>query len=115
GEHDDPPRLVRESLEELGAAPAPAAARKERREERLLREGGLVSGNVDDLVHALVREAQLVGDLAERSASAVQAADRVVLVAPGSLDVVLEVDEPVAFRLSLLNQLRVEHRYRLVY
>ena len=47
----------------------------------------------DDLVDALVRELEHLGDLAERAAGRVQLLDRVVVVDPGVRGLALEVDE----------------------
>ena len=51
------------------------------------------AGRLDDLVDALVAEAEGTGQLAERGAVQVQAADGAVEVGPGHLGVALGVDQ----------------------
>jgi hypothetical protein len=51
---------------------------------------------LDDLVHALVAEAEALGDLSQGAALCVEAPDRVAVVGPGALELVLGLEHPVA-------------------
>ncbi len=61
-----------------------------------------------DLVDALMRQLEGLGDLAERTAGGVQSLDRVVVVDPRMSRLALEVDEPPAGLPRLLQDLLVE-------
>jgi hypothetical protein len=61
----------------------------------------------DDLVHALVREAELGRDLSQRAACHLQPPDRVVVVRLRALRVVLQLEQPAAERARLLEDLFV--------
>ena len=63
---------------------------------------------VHDLVDALVREAELLGDLAHRSALRMQAADHVLVVHARDVDLVLQVEQPLADRLGFAQKLVIE-------
>ena len=84
GEHDHLPRAPREALEGPGEAPPGAGS------------GGAALFALDDLVHALVAEPEALGDLAKGSSFGMEPPDRVVVVGPGPLQLVLRLDHPVA-------------------
>jgi hypothetical protein len=81
---DDVPRAAREARERPVEAAALALADRT----------ALIA--FDDLVHALVAEAEALGDLAQRASLGVEAADRVAVVGPGALELVLSLEHPVA-------------------
>ena len=83
-EDDHLPRAAREAGERPVEAPARALA------------GRAPFVALDDLVDALVADSQALGDLAERAALGVEATDRVAVVGPGALELVLRLEHPVA-------------------
>jgi hypothetical protein len=66
-------------------------------------------------VHALVANAQLVCDLAQRAAFGVKATNRVLVVDPGTFLLVLEVEQLLAEILGLVEDLLVQRHARLAY
>ena len=100
GEDDDLPRTPGEALERPGEAARAAAA-----------TGPAVGGRLaalDDLMHALVAQAEILGDLAQGAAGRVQAPDGVVVVGPGGLEAVLKLEEAVASRAGFRQKCGVE-------
>ena len=73
---------------------------------RLARRAG--GRGVHDLVDALVGEAQALADLAHRAAGGVEAADCVLEVRLRPLGLVLELEEAIAGRLRLTEDLFVQ-------
>ena len=62
----------------------------------VLRPACVLGPRVHDLVDALVREAELLGDLAHRSALRMQPSDHVLVVDAGAVDLVLQVEQALA-------------------
>jgi hypothetical protein len=79
---DDRPRHAREAGAEAAAVPATAR--------------GPGRFGADDLMHALVRETELLRDLAQRSPGSVEPSDRVVEIRLRPFLLVAELEEPVA-------------------
>ena len=65
---------------------------------------------VDDLVNALMAQREVFGDLAERAALRMEAPNRVVVVGPRPLRLVLELEEAVAAEPRVPEEVGVERR-----
>jgi hypothetical protein len=102
GRRDAIASIAGEALERNEAThPAPHPSER-------LRLARLAGRQLDDLVDALVAESEGFGDLAQGSARGVESADQVMKVDARDLGLVLELEEPFAYALSVLQDRLVE-------